>query len=318
MSTNDSYLKFCCVMTGLSYPLMQSSSEQSAKNTKKYTGALLIIMLIWFFIGYSFATRYLHLSIYGGILGGLVMSFIILQIERIIILSHNISLGGKIFRIILGLVMAVLGAMILDQITFKDDIELRKSQVLSERVDNAIKLSEKDIKFQVAEIDSMLSSSNERMFYLSDELQRRPVIVTKQTSGSVTKDSLGNNVNTTKSITTSVVDNPLKIEFEFLQKQVQELNAKKFDLMKSSTELRVKKEDELKASTGFLDELQLLKEVVASSWLGLCVYLLFMFFFLALELFILIMKASDKQSDYDKLIDHQVAVRIEMIKQLNS
>lgn len=113
-----------------------------------------------------------------------------------------------------------------------------------------------------------------------------------------------------------MADNPLKIEFEFLQNQIGELNKKKFELSHSITELRVKKEQELKEATGFLDELVLLKEVVAESWVGMFVYGLFLFFFLSLELFILIMKMSDKESDYDKLIAHQVDIRTEMLSQL--
>ncbi len=316
MKVNHTYLKFCCLLTGLSYPLIRNSSEQSVKNAKKYTGALLIIMLVWFFIGYCFATRYLNMGESGGIIGGLLMSFIILQVERIIILSHHIKFGGYVFRIILGLVMALLGAMIMDQFTFKDDIELRKSQVLSARVEQAIKLSEIDIRHQVGEIDSTLAVANKRLFSLSEELQKRPVIVTNYTTGSVTRDSLGNQVNSTTQRNTAVAENPLKIEFEFLQEQIAELNKKKFELTQSVTELRAKKEQELKEATGLLDELVLLKEVVAESWVGMFVYGLFLFFFLSLELFILIMKMSDKESDYDKLIAHQVDVRSEMLSQL--
>lgn len=318
MEKKSPYLRFCCFLTGLSYPLTRISSEQSAKNAKKYMGALLIIMLVWFFIGFCFATRYLHMGIVGGVLGGLLMSFIILQIERIIILSQHISWGGKLFRIILGLVMAILGAMIMDQFTFQDDIELRKVQVLDVRVKEAIKTSENDIRMQVAEIDSLLEISNTRLFALSDELQKRPVIVTNYTTSSVTKDSLGNNVNSTTQRNTSVMDNPLKVEFDFLQSQITELNGAKFELVNSLTDLKRRKEEELKSATGFLDELKLLKEVIFSSWLGVFVYFLFLFFFLSLELFILIMKMSDQESDYDKLVDHQMNVRIQMLQRLEA
>lgn len=318
MNKKSSYLRFCCFLTGLSYPLTRISSEQSIKNAKKYTGALLIIMLVWFFIGYCFATKYLHMGIVGGTIGGFLMSFVILQIERIIILSNHIARWGKMFRIVLGIVMAILGAMIMDQLTFQDDIELRKMQVLDGRVKEAIKNSEQDIRMQVAEIDSMLHVSNSRLFALSDELQRRPVIVTNYTTSSITKDSIGNNMSTTTQRNTSVVDNPLKVEFDFLQDQITELNGKKFEILNSLTDLKQKKEEELKSATGFLDELVLLKEVVASSWVGMFVYFLFLFFFLALELFILIMKLSDEDSDYDKLVNHQMDVRIQMLQRLGA
>jgi len=258
------------------------------------------------------------MSVLGGICGGILLAFVILQIERIIILSPQISLGGKIFRVVLGMVMAILGAMIMDQFTFQDDIDLKRAQVLDGRVKEAIKTSEKDVMMQVANIDSMLAVSNDRVFELSEELQKRPVIITSYSSTSVTTDSVGNNVQKTRNQNTFVMENPLKVEFDFLQGQIQELNGKKFELMNSLTDMKKQKEEELKSATGFLDELTLLKEVIASNWVGMFVYGLFLFFFLSLELFILIMKLSDEKSDYDKLINHQMGVRIEMLQRLKA
>lgn len=132
----DWWLKFGCFLTGFNYNLVKNSSEQSAKNVKKYTSAMLLITLVWFFIGYSFATRYLHLGMVGGLAGALLMCFVIIQIERIIILSTKVSAWSSGFRILLAMVMSILGAFIMDQITFKDDIELRKAQVMDQRWTN--------------------------------------------------------------------------------------------------------------------------------------------------------------------------------------
>ncbi len=316
MKAHHTYLKFCCFLTGLSYPLIRNSSEQSVKNAKKYTGALLIIMLVWFFIGYCFATRYLHMGEVGGVIGGLLMSFIILQIERIIILSHHISWGGKVFRIILGLVMALLGAMIMDQFTFQDDIDKQKKLSLDKNVKEAIQEREEDIRVQLEETDSIINVSSARLLLISSELQKNPVIVTKRPTTSTEKDSLGEIKSTITNIETVVSENPLQSEFDFVKKQIEEFNKKKNDLNDHLITLEQKTRMELEKLSGFLDELILLKEIVMSNWVGLFVYFLFLFFFLSLELFILIMKMSDKESDYDKLIAHQVDVRTEMLSQL--
>lgn len=318
MKRKDLYLRFCCFLTGLSYPLIRNASEQSVKNAKKYTGALLIIMLVWFFIGYCFATRYLQTGITAGIAGGLLMAFIILQIERIIILSHHVSLWGKLFRGALALVMAILGAMIMDQFAFKDDIEIKKAEVLESRVEQAIKNTSKEIRTQIADIDSTLAFSNERLFSLSEELQKRPVIITKHINSVTESDSLNNPLKTVKTIGTTVTENPLGIEFNFLKSQIDTLNQRKFDLQNRLSNLRITTAEEMKDKTGFLDELKLLKQVIMSDGVGLFVYALFFFFFLALELFILVMKLSDKKSDYEKLIDHQVEVNIQRIDMLKA
>lgn len=310
------WLKFGCFLTGFNYNLVKNSSEQSRKNVKKYTSAMLLIILVWFFIGYSFATRYLHLSGWGGVFGGVLMSFVVIQIERIIILSTRVSTWSSLFRILLALVMSILGAFIMDQITFKDDIDLRKAQVMDERVKIAVKQSEEDIQKQIQDLDTMIATANSRYETVSEDLKKNPVIITSYTNRSVTRDREGKEVNSTQSTNKSVMENPKKLEMEQLHKQIETLQNKKFALAASIMSIKERKEQELNASTGFLDELTLLHNVVTSSSIGLFVYLLFLFFFLAIELFVLVMKLTDTDSDYDKLLRHQTDIRVQMLEKL--
>lgn len=275
-------------------------------------------MLVWFFIGYCFATRYLHMGISGGIIGGMLMSFIILQVERIIILSHHISWGGKAFRILLAMVMAILGALIMDQFTFKDDIELRRVQVLDVRVKDAIQISEQDIRKQVAEIDSMISEASVRYDEVVEEISKRPCLTVPLTQTTYTVDSMGIRTAQTTSVRNEMMPNPKSSELPKLEGQIKDLRDRRFETLDRINTLAETKKKELESATGFLNELNLLKEVIASSWVGMFVYALFLFFFLALELFILVMKLSDKKSDYEKLIDHQVEVNIQRIDMLRA
>ncbi len=277
---------------------------------------MLLIVLVWFFIGYSFATRYLHLDGWGGVFGGVLMSFVVIQIERIIILSTRVSTWSSLFRILLALVMSILGAFIMDQITFKDDIELRKAQVMDERVKVAVKQSEEDIQKQIQDLDTMIAAANSRYETVSEDLKKNPVIITSYTNRSVTRDSQGKEVNSTQSTNKSVMENPKKLEMEQLHKQIETLQNKKFALAASIMSIKERKEQELNASTGFLDELTLLHDVVTSSSIGLFVYLLFLFFFLAIELFVLVMKLTDSDSDYDRLLRHQTDIRVQMLDKL--
>lgn len=314
----DWWLKFGCFLTGFNYNLVKNSSEQSSKNVRKYTSAMLLIILVWFFIGFSFATRYLHLELWGGIIGGVIMSFVIIQIERIIILSTKVSSWSTLFRVLLAIVMSILGAFIMDQITFKDDIELRKAQVMDDRVKIAVKQSESDLQKQIDDLDKHISTTTQKYEQVSKELQKNPVIVTSYTNRSVTTDNQGKAINSTRSTNKSVMENPKKLEMEQLHKQIETLQTKKFELSASITTIKERKEKELKAKTGFLDELTLLHDVVTSSNIGIFVYLLFLLFFLAIELFVLVMKLTDKESDYDRLVQHQTAIRIQMLDKLGT
>src|SRR5690606_26826048 len=245
MEKKSLYLRFCCFLTGLSYPLTRISSEQSAKNDKKYMGALLIIMLVWIFIGFCFAMKYLHMGIAGGIIGRMLMSFIILQIERIIILSRHISWGGKVFRFILGLVMAILGAMIMDQFTFQDDINKQKKLGLEREVKEATNEREKDIRFQLSEIDTILNNANARLLVVSEELRKNPVIVSKRPTTTTERDSMNRVVTTVTAIETVISENPLQGDFDFLKKQIDDFNTKKNKLNENLAKLEEETRSEL-------------------------------------------------------------------------
>ena len=54
------------------------------------------------------------------------MIIIVIQIERQIILSVGKNVLVPVFRIILGIVMAIIGSVIIDQIIFREDVEKGK------------------------------------------------------------------------------------------------------------------------------------------------------------------------------------------------
>ena len=119
------WIKFGCFLTGYNYDIMKSSSEASKKSVKKYTAALLIVMILWSLIGFLFTREYIKLDFIGASIAAIVMAVIIIQVERQIILGAKNGFAMT-FRIVIGLVMAVLGSVIIDQIIFKDDIEKKK------------------------------------------------------------------------------------------------------------------------------------------------------------------------------------------------
>lgn len=310
------WLKFGCFLTGHNYNLIKHSSELSRKTVKKYTSAILLVILVWMFIGYTFATRYLHVGIFGGIISSLICGFVVLQIERIIILSTRINWYAKSFRVLLALVMAIIGSMIMDQIIFKEDIKLAKAELMDERVKDAVKLSEIDLREQIASYDSTIAVLNNKANALSEDLRKNPVIVTAYTNTSVVKDSEGNAVQTTNSVNRSVQDNPRKYELEQTLAQLEKLTDKRFEVEGSLTNIKDEKKEELSSTSGFLDEIKILHAVATSSWLAFSVYVLFFLFFLSIELFVVTIKLSDGESDYDQLILHQTDVRINMLNKL--
>ena len=54
------WIRFGCFLTGYNYSIVRNSSEVAAKTVKRYTSAMLIVCILWAFIGYCFTRRYLH------------------------------------------------------------------------------------------------------------------------------------------------------------------------------------------------------------------------------------------------------------------
>lgn len=54
----DLYIRIGCFLTGYNYNILKHCSELSRKSVKKYTSALLILVIIWAITGYLFADRY--------------------------------------------------------------------------------------------------------------------------------------------------------------------------------------------------------------------------------------------------------------------
>ena len=127
------WLRFGCFVIGYNYELLEECGEASRKSVKKYTSAMLIVIIIWIANGYNFATIYVKKdNIFAGLVAALICSIIIVQIERQIILTMKPNNWLKRFRIALALLMALVGSVIIDQILFRQDLEdLREKNISS-------------------------------------------------------------------------------------------------------------------------------------------------------------------------------------------
>lgn len=312
----DWWLKICCFLTGTNYALIKHSSEQSAMATKKYASAILLVLTVWLFIGYSFANSYVGLDPKGSVIVAFVLGFMIIQIERIVIMSSKKNIPSLIFRGILAFVMAIIGAMITDQILFKDDIAIKKEKEMAMRVQDAILIDRQNIEKEMFRLDSLRNIAEDQFYAANEAIARNPMIVQNIRNTSVTTDSLGRPLSRTNSTTATVLENPKIGERAHWEHQIQNYDGQRNLL---SERLRTLEDDvrkNLAEKTGFLDELEILKSVIFDSNVGLIVYLLFFIFFLAIELFVLMIKIFDKESDYDHLLRHQKEVRVRMIDNL--
>lgn len=153
---NDIWLRTGCFITGYNYELVKNSSELSAKAVRKYLSAILIVSILWGFIGYCFSHRYLHTGITGSLAAAIVMVIIVIQIERQIILSIGKNNLVVVFRILIGIVMAVIGSVIIDQIIFREDVEKAKVTNIQAEVNNILPVKTRELDLQIRQIDSAI------------------------------------------------------------------------------------------------------------------------------------------------------------------
>gem|GEM_PF-1635585 len=85
--------------------------------------------------------------------------------------------------------------------------------------------------------------------------------------------------------------------------------------------MRPRIEEEIKSKVGFLDELDLMLELLENSIPATVVWFIWFLLLLGLELFILFSKASGEASDYDALVLHQMNTnkkKIELLSKRNT
>jgi hypothetical protein len=320
----DIWLKTGCYLTGYNYDIIKNSSEASSKAVKKYLSAILVVSILWGFIGFTFSRRYFHLGITGSSIVALVMVIIVIQIERQIILSMGKNWLVPVFRTIIGIVMAVIGSVIIDQIIFKDDVEKAKISNIQSEVNRILPVKTSELDFQIAQIDSAIILKEAERTAIIDEITKKPFI--KSTSSEVKHFQMQRNGQNGEKVDTLVkrteftltdVQNPKADLLPGITDQINQLRKQKTDKENSKINIRQELETELKTKTGFLDELKVLFSILFSSKIALFVWCMFFLFFLSIEVLVLVNKFGDEKNDYDRVIAHQRDTRIKMIDEIS-
>lgn len=310
------WIRFGCFLTGYNYHLIRNSSEASAKAVKKFLSAILIVSTLWGFIGYAFAQRYLHADKYTCIIAAVLMVIMVVQVERQITLSTGKHTLAFSFRVLIGVVMAIIGSVILDQIIFKDDVEKEKISNIQTEVNRLLPIKTQELTSQIQQLDNSIKAKENERADLIIDIGKNPRISTPSTSVVYQKDSLGNMVPVGKTVSNNSVANPKTDLIPQIDSQIKYLQEQKNKKENEKLNVQQVLEDDLKSKVGFLDELKTLFSILFSSTIAFVVWTLLFLFFLAIELFVLVNKFGDKQNDYDKIILHQMDIRIKMLEQL--
>lgn len=295
--------KVGCSLIGWDKDLLSHCGEASFRTLRKYTSAI-IIMLIWWTIGFTFSGRYLRMeSIVGRLFVAFAFAMVILLIERVIILN----MGGKaiyVFRFVLAGAMALLGSFIFDQLIFQNDLEEAvkknaKREWLAEQKNTIDDLTLEMEKLR-SKTDSLNAEVSKNPFIEIVSVENKKIVIGV--------DSLGHaKYGDEKSVTKSQLPNPLskQVEANNLQignyqnqiKGIYDLQAKADSIVNENFKMH---------KIGFLEELKASLHVITESWISIVFYVVLFVVMICIELFVVMMKTGEKKCEYDLIIEHQL------------
>lgn len=304
-----------CFLIGWNKNILKECGEASYRQFRKLLSAICIMMVLWGTIGYCFADRYINIeSCLLKICVALAFMFIVLCVERVIILTVGKARMMSFMRVLLALCMAILGSCIFDQIIFRNDIQQaiqeHREDIIKETITKRLSIYDSDIQRITHEMDSLSKAT----IILGEELQKRPTI--QGTNVSTQEQVVGMDENgrpkkvKVQSVNTVTMANPLAEQLKANNDQIQIYSHQLEQLRQDKKDIAQKTTEEVsQRAPGFIEELEATLKVVSQSWISLAFYVILFCFLTFLELFVLTIKMGENKCDYELIVEHQLSLK---------
>lgn len=304
-----------CFLIGWNKNILKECGEASYRQFRKLLSAICIMMVLWGTIGYCFADRYINIeSCLLKICVALAFMFIVLCVERVIILTVGKARMMSFMRVLLALCMAILGSCIFDQIIFRNDIQQaiqeHREDIIKETITKRLSIYDGDIQRITHEMDSLSKAT----IILGEELQKRPTI--QGTNVSTQEQVVGMDENgrpkkvKVQSVNTVTMANPLAEQLKANNDQIQIYSNQLEQLRQDKKDIAQKTTEEVsQRAPGFIEELEATLKVVSQSWISLAFYIILFCFLTFLELFVLTIKMGENKCDYELIVEHQLSLK---------
>jgi len=310
-----------CFLIGWDKNILSECGEASFRQYRKLLSAISIMMVLWGTIGYCFADRYINIeSCALKLCVALAFMFIVLCVERVIILTVGKARLMSVMRVLLALCMALLGSCIFDQIIFRNDIQQaiqeHREDVIGTTITKRLAIYDGDIQRITQEMDSLSKAT----IALNEELQKRPVI--KGTNVSTQEQVVGVDENgkpqkvRTQTVNTVTLANPLAEQLKANNDQIQIYSGQLEQLRLDKKEVAEKVREEMsQRAPGFIEELEATLKVVSQSKVSLAFYIVLFCFLTFLELFVLTIKMGENKCDYELIVENQLNLKRNLMEQ---
>ena len=310
-----------CFLIGWDKNILNECGEASYRQYRKFLSAICIMMILWGTIGYCFADRYINIeSCALKLCVSIAFMFIVLCVERVIILTVGKAKLMSVMRVLLALCMAVLGSCIFDQIIFRNDIQQaiqeHREDVISATITKRLAIYDSDIQRITTDMDSLSKAT----IALNEELQKRPII--KGTNVSTQEQVVGVDENgkpqkvKTQIVNTVTLANPLAEQLKANNDQIQIYSTQLEQLRQDKKEVAEKVREEMnQRAPGFIEELEATLKVVSQSKVSLAFYIILFCFLTFLELFVLTIKMGENKCDYELIVENQLNLKKNLMEQ---
>lgn len=310
-----------CFLIGWDKNILNECGEASYRQFRKLLSAICIMMVLWGTIGYCFADRYINIeSNVLKICMAITFMFIVLCVERVIILTVGKARLMTAMRVMLALCMAFLGSCIIDQIIFSNDIQQtiheHREDVIKETIQKRLAIFDSDMQRITHDMDSL----GKEILRLNEELKKNPTI--DMTEVSTQRVFTGADENgkpiyqTNTNVNKRKMPNPLanqlnanNEQIKIYQKQLEELRQDK-----KETANVVTKEIHSRP-VGFIEELEATIEVISNSQVSMIFYCILFCFLTFLELFVLTIKMGENKCDYELIVENQLSLKKRLMEQ---
>lgn len=310
-----------CFLIGWDKNILKECGEASYRQFRKLLSAICIMMVLWGTIGFCFADRYINIeSCALKICVAIAFMFIVLCVERVIILTVGKAWLMGFMRVLLALCMAVLGSCIFDQIIFRNDIQQaiqeHREDVIGATITKRLAIYDSDIQRITQEMDSLSKAT----IALNEELQLRPVIKgtnvsTQEQVVGVDEDGNPRKVRT-QTVNTVTLANPLAEQLKANNDQIQIYSTQLEQLRQDKKEVAEKVREEMnQRAAGFIEELEATLKVVSQSKVSLAFYIILFCFLTFLELFVLTIKMGENKCDYELIVENQLYLKKNLMEQ---
>lgn len=115
-------LRIACTLTGDDYDMLKGDTPASRRKVVAMSIAMLIPVTVWFLSGYLLASQVLQKGTAVSLATGGCCALLVFLMEKLVVMSKG-GWGMRIFRVLIGFIVAMLGSLALDEVVFREDID---------------------------------------------------------------------------------------------------------------------------------------------------------------------------------------------------